>query len=196
MNIFVLDTDPKIAASYHCNKHVIKMILESVQMISTVLHSYGETRRTVKPGFQQHPCTLWAGRSKDNLKWLITLAIELDNQLFERYEKRHAFSELLEYFNEAVETLKFPYPEQGLTTFAIAMPDYLKELIPKDYTSEQAVQLYRKYYNVEKAYFASWKGSKEPEWFKPIFRLNHQRLHRTVIAINSKGIRIVKKLWK
>ena len=33
MNIFLLDKDPKIAAQYHCDKHVVKMILESAQML-------------------------------------------------------------------------------------------------------------------------------------------------------------------
>ena len=35
MNIFVLDRDPIQAAKYMCDKHVVKMILESCQLLST-----------------------------------------------------------------------------------------------------------------------------------------------------------------
>ena len=35
MNIFYLDRDPVIAAQMMCDKHVVKMILESAQMLST-----------------------------------------------------------------------------------------------------------------------------------------------------------------
>lgn len=40
MNIFALDKCPKISAKYHCDKHVVKMIIESAQMISTVFDKY------------------------------------------------------------------------------------------------------------------------------------------------------------
>ena len=36
MNIFILDNDPVIAAQMQCDKHVVKMIVESAQMLSTV----------------------------------------------------------------------------------------------------------------------------------------------------------------
>jgi hypothetical protein len=35
INIFVLDTDPKTAAQAHCNSHVLKMILEYGQLLSS-----------------------------------------------------------------------------------------------------------------------------------------------------------------
>ena len=63
MNIFALDIDVQKAAEYHCDKHVVKMILESAQMISTVFDKYDEHQSyMLKPCFQNHPCTLWAGR--------------------------------------------------------------------------------------------------------------------------------------
>ena len=38
MNIFVLDNDPKKCAEAHCNKHVVKMILEHAQLMCTAHH--------------------------------------------------------------------------------------------------------------------------------------------------------------
>lgn len=35
MNVFALDRDPYISASYHCDKHVVKMIVEYAQLLST-----------------------------------------------------------------------------------------------------------------------------------------------------------------
>lgn len=63
MNIFVLDTNPAIAASMHCDQHMGKMILESAQMLSTIvflnqpeLHSTGHY---YKPTHPKHPRTIW-----------------------------------------------------------------------------------------------------------------------------------------
>ena len=36
MNVFVLDDDPVVAAQLQCDKHVVKMIVESAQMLSTI----------------------------------------------------------------------------------------------------------------------------------------------------------------
>ena len=47
MNIFVLDINPKTAAQMQCDKHVVKMIVESAQMLSTahrMLDGYAEKR--------------------------------------------------------------------------------------------------------------------------------------------------------
>ena len=46
MNIFILDRDPKVCAQYHCDKHVVKMILETAQMICTVLNEVGHETPT------------------------------------------------------------------------------------------------------------------------------------------------------
>ena len=74
MNIFVLDSDPKVAATMLCDKHVVKMILESAQMLSTVAHTNGHIPR-YRPTHSKHPCTLWAGESKSNWQWLVAQEI-------------------------------------------------------------------------------------------------------------------------
>ena len=43
MNIFYLDSDPIIAAQMQCDKHVVKMILESTQLLYTANHENGGT---------------------------------------------------------------------------------------------------------------------------------------------------------
>ena len=138
MNIFVLDNDPRVAAAQHCDKHVVKMILETVQMLSTVRDRYGESA-PYKPSHKNHPCTLWAGASKE----------------FEsRYGKKHLSSIRLLEIVDPPESM----PSLGLTPFAQAMP--------ADYKCADAVEAYRTYYINDKMRFATWtRGASVPGWW-------------------------------
>ena len=62
MNIFVLHRDPKIAAQMSCDKHVVKMILETAQMLSSAARAKGAWA-PYKQTHKKHPCTLWSGGS-------------------------------------------------------------------------------------------------------------------------------------
>ena len=86
MNIFLLDYDHETCAQYHCDKHVVKMPLESTQMLSTV-HWRHNAEGPYLPVHQKHPCTLWAGQTVENYKWLWRLGIALCKEYTFRYEK-------------------------------------------------------------------------------------------------------------
>lgn len=82
MNIFVLDPDPAIAASYHCDQHLHKMILESAQMLCTWAHvkEIGDPilRRSIyKPAYINHPCTQWIIQDIKNVNWVIQLCLNI-----------------------------------------------------------------------------------------------------------------------
>ncbi len=79
MNIFVLDEDIEQCAQYHCDQHVVKMILESVQMLCTALNKKGFVT-PYKSTHVNHPCVLWVEESFDNFLWLKKLAIELNTE--------------------------------------------------------------------------------------------------------------------
>lgn len=81
MNIFVLDLSPQISASYHCDQHLHKMILESAQMLSSAAHSYFPILRSkiYKPAYLHHPCTRWVCESIDNMAWVCELALTLES---------------------------------------------------------------------------------------------------------------------
>ena len=67
MNIFHLHKDPKICAEYHCDKHVVKMILETAQMLSTAYHNnFIYNYNLYKTAFPKHPMTIWVGDSGAN----------------------------------------------------------------------------------------------------------------------------------
>ena len=88
MNIFVLDYDIKKCARYHCDKHVVKMILESAQMLSATVRLNG-----VNQGYaithKNHPCSKWARESISNWKWLRKLASELNREYKFRFERKN-----------------------------------------------------------------------------------------------------------
>ena len=148
MNIFILDNDPAKAAQYHCDKHIPKMILESAQMLSTVLGG------PYKPTHKNHPCTLWVAESQDNAEWVMTLAWHLNNEWRARYghNQNHKSWEVIRSMEDA--DLVGKLPPKGLTPFAQAMPD--------EYRNEDAVAAYRAYYRSKT--FAAWRNG-APAWW-------------------------------
>lgn len=151
MNIFILDKNPSLAAAYHCDKHVVKMILESAQIMSTVLHMKG-LPAPYKPTHQHHPCVKWAAESDANYAWLFDLFEALCDEYQARYCKRHKCEQYTEPFLLYYSYL--PHP----TSFVQCMPD--------EYKQDDVVAAYRTYYMKDKAHFAKWKLGNVPEWFK------------------------------
>ncbi len=153
MNIFVLDEDITRCARSHCDQHVAKMILESVQMLCTALSSKGyET--PYKPTHAHHPCVRWVAESHDNFKWLTELADALNSEYRFRYgrHKDHASIGALDQIRH------LEYESLGLTAFAQAMPEEYK--VPGD-----AVTAYRQFYLGEKSSFATWTRRPRPNWW-------------------------------
>ena len=153
MNIFVLDENPAIAATYACDKHVVKMILESAQMLCAV---HPEGTAPYKRSFYNHPCTKWVRESSDNYEWLIQHAHALCDEYTSRYGKEHKTREVIEWCDENRPEL----PEIGLTAFAQAMPD--------EYKSDDVFDSYQKYLINEKQHFAKWEKdpSRKPTWWR------------------------------
>ena len=90
MNIFYLHRDPKKAARYQYNKHVVKMILESAQMLCTAHHHYDEdTDVPYKKAHYNHPSTKWVRQSDEHYDWLYNHMLELGNEYTKRYSREH-----------------------------------------------------------------------------------------------------------
>ena len=147
MNIFILDRDPLVSAQYHADKHCGKMILESAQMLSTVLGG------PYRPTHQKHPCTLWVAKSRQNAVWLCTLAMGLNAEWRDRYghTRNHKSWEVIAPLWEKTYTL----PDEGLTPFILAMPD--------EYKTEDPVESYRAYYRSKT--FVKWERGPTPDWY-------------------------------
>ena len=154
MNIFVLDRNIRRCARYHCDKHVVKMILESAQIMCTSLSKHGFDV-PYRPTHLQHPCVLWLDRSYDNFLWLKELAMELNEEYRFRYERNtdHASVAVIRQIE------RHKYTGCGLTEFAQVMPDEYRY-------GNNPVRAYRAYYNGEKLRFATWRERGCPAWIK------------------------------
>jgi hypothetical protein len=93
MNIFVVDTDPQVAARSLCDKHVIKMILESSQLLCTAFHELGvdfiSPAYFLKATHRNHPCAIWTRETAGNYLWLARHNLALCGEYTFRYGKIH-----------------------------------------------------------------------------------------------------------
>ena len=160
MNIFVLDEDPVIAAQMQCDKHIVKMPLETAQMLCSVWHRYGLGDKVpYKEAHKKHPCTLWAGDSMDNYNWLWLHGMELCFEYTRRYNKIHKCQQVI---------MDLSYPSPSKFNFDNYFGTPHPQCMPDEYkcASDESVLAYRKYYVNDKKDIAKWeKGRDAPDWY-------------------------------
>ena len=141
MNIFATHETPGQSARNLCDTHVVKMLLESCQMLSTAAAAMGVDDVPYAPVHGRHPCTLWVGVSRENWDWLVQHADAINAEYMHRYGKAHnCFPPLL--WAKRLQPDPSWFPRSGLTVFADAT--YPKG--PKWETFEDGVRGYRDYY--------------------------------------------------
>jgi len=160
MNIFVLDECPVISAQMQCDKHIVKMPLETAQMLCSVWHRYGEGDKVpYKEAHKKHPCTLWAGDSLLNYDWLWKHGMELCFEYTRRYNKIHKCQQVIMDLEVYQCPFAFPIRDYG-TPHPQCMPDEYKCAF------DDPVQAYRKYYINDKKDIAKWEKSRvAPDWY-------------------------------
>lgn len=154
MNIFVLDSSPFKSAEAHCDRHVVKMTLETAQILCSAAHLHGAKNCAYKPTHLHHPCVQWAAASRDNYAWLIGLGNGLATEYYRRYGKVHKSADVIRgcvgYYTMI--------PAGGRTEHVQCMPEEYK-------VAGDPVQAYRNYYIGTKMGFARWKNVDEtPDW--------------------------------
>lgn len=155
MNIFFIENPNEIdkIAMSHYDKHVVKMILESAQILSTINRQNG-LDEGYKATHKHHPMTLWAGESLENWRWLRKLGISLCDEYTYRYGKIHKTRAVIENLSEPnIKNIGFTTPPQ-------CVPDEHKCEV------EEYVNAYRKYYMKDKIHIAKWTKRPVPEWFE------------------------------
>lgn len=157
MNIFFLDRDIHRAARYHCDQHIVKMPLESAQILCTVLHRYG-IDAPYKATHAKHPSVLWAGDSAAHYHWLRKFGTALCGEYSFRYGRRHKCEDVIGSLPRDPSL-----PDHGWTDPPQALPDI--------YRVDDVVTAYRSYYRAEKAVFAGkgparWSGRRVPPFMK------------------------------
>lgn len=155
MNIFVLDLSPTLAAQYQCDKHVVKMVLESTQLLSNAYpDGMGPYRRT----HMNHPCSLWARECFENWMWLAFHADALCKEYTFRYKKLHKCHTIV---GNMILNPPFIQAIGNKTPFVQAMPE--------EYKNADPVVAYRNYYMGAKYTIAKWdKGREKPHWYNSL----------------------------
>jgi hypothetical protein len=165
MNIFVLDLSPRLAAQYHCDVHVPKMILESVQLICTAHHVLGTKKERIpyKATHINHPCAVWVRESVSNYYWLLELVRNLNMEYRWRFGKKanHRSHDALLRLPLGI-TLPFTEVKmspQRMTPFPLCMPEAYR-------VEGDPVTSYRNYYKGGKAQIATWSRLRgKPDWY-------------------------------
>ena len=183
MNLFVLDKHPVVAAQLQCDKHVVKMIVESAQMLSTAhrmldgvmstgpsksgkriskkwTHPDPEMERVLyKAVHIQHPCTVWTMKSNNNYTWHWIHFTALCEEYTHRYGKVHSTDTLL---RDMLQQLPRNIPIDYLTNQPLAMKSNPECMFPND-----IVGSYRAFYQTKQERFRmAWTNRPIPEWFK------------------------------
>jgi len=141
MNIFYLDNDPAKAASYFYDKHKVKMILESAQMLCTAHHHYGNGDNVpYKKAHYNHPSTIWCRQNASQYMWLYDHMIALGKEYTKRYNKTHLT--IIKCAN-VLKQLPPTIPEDTFTEPPQCMPDHHK--VP-----DCSVTAYWNYYEQDK----------------------------------------------
>lgn len=150
MNIFYLDKDPVKAAQLQYNKHVVKMILESAQMLCTAHHCHGLDYETewvpYKKAHVNHPSTRWVRQSASNYLWLYYHMLALGDEYTKRYGKTH-----LSIIKCKEPLAKYP---DGILHTGFSEPP---QCMPDEYKRESAIHAYWLYYVHEKKNIAHKK---------------------------------------
>ena len=141
MNIFVTNQCPIQSARNLPDKHVVKMPLETCQMLAIIYSDWyygiGKLHRingipyaTARGAFRNHPCTQWAAAEYWHLSWLISHGLALCDEYTARYDKVHACQapmlEAVDIFEAAFDFNVDIYKDSLPMTFTRAMPEYLK----------------------------------------------------------------------
>jgi hypothetical protein len=162
VNIFFLSNDAYESAKMQCDKHVVKMILESAQILSTTHRIIDGNESGVLPDYRNeefyrithknHPSVIWARKSVSNHNWLVDHFDGLLQEYTHRYKKKHKTGRLL---------YDLQSPPSGLTDWDWTTPPCC---MPDEYKISSYVDNYREYYRKAKRHLHKWTNRDPPDW--------------------------------
>ena len=169
MNIFVLHKNSQLSTMFHHNRHIVKMPLETAQMLSTGQHvllgKKVNVEKLYRKTHENHGCNVWIRESLSNYIWLCEYGVYLCEEYKFRYSREHAARRVIDF------CLKNPLPiiDKGVTPFYQAIKPQYK-------LSTDGIENYRNFYCAEKlASFNkryqrwdinSWKNRSKPYWIE------------------------------
>ena len=189
MNVFYLHDDPKTCAEMHCDKHVVKMIIEYAQLMSTAhrvldgeeYYALSVNGRRIKrwrmtdlkyenglmkASHVHHPSNVWVRQSRQNYMWLNQMWNYLLLEYTHLYGKRHACADCMEVLYVWPKNI----PDVPFTPPTPAMPDECK-------IANNSLASYHKYYIEKKVRFAKLTNREAPLWYSNAINTNNANLH-------------------
>ncbi len=159
MNIFVTDPCPIQSARNLPDKHIVKMPLETCQMLAIIYSDWyygvgklykkdGTPYRTAHGAFRKHPCTIWAAANQYNLAWLIRHGYALCHEYQARYNKVHTCFDVI---SQAEMIYHTSFPDEFLSLASRKVTDFTRAM-PEDIkydTTINTIEAYKRYLNTK-----------------------------------------------
>jgi len=162
MNIFALSDSPVLSAQYQHDKHVVKMTLETAQLVSQAVRKRpdwielcSERDSLYRITHVHHPSSRWCRATAGNLRWLCQHGLALADEYSHRFWRTHKSRQIISIVQDLCDQL----PDEEQTPFAMAMP--------YQYKTDDPVLSYRLYYLHEKIHLDSnWTNRRRdlPDW--------------------------------
>ena len=184
MNIFALNEDPELSASYLCDKHVVKMLTESCQILADtcdpkdlILYAppkeNGQQRTLYKPN---NPCPRWVRASVNNKHWMVLHARQLMREYRKRYNNPDGFKQVIPFLDWVEDLGNRTTP----TSFVEVIPEAAFCRKHPNYFSSNIHERYQLFYLIDKI-FAKWKQT-PPAWYRKgrtdemVINLRHDKM--------------------
>lgn len=187
MNIFAIYRCPATAARHLVDSHVVKMVLESAQMLancfSPELLAREDCPRTKagtvrKYAHYNHPCSKWVRASKNNMLWLCEHALAMDVERIHRsnmkvqeqlqlkaegkpYSKVIANS--IPITHHCIPFIEWVIVNLGSSTIPDVPLTEFAQAMPDEFKCDDSVQAYRNLYINGKKHLHKWVRNK-PDW--------------------------------
>lgn len=158
MNVFVLDINPTKLAEYHNDKHIVKMVLETAQLLSSVHHMLDSPLKDecYRLTHKNHPWAVWARANAFNYQWLFQVFGALAGEYTFRYGRVHKSWDTKKDILVHI-PMGFHQTDE-MTSMPLCMPDYC--------IKDNVIDSYRNYYMTEKAHIAKWTKRQPPSWYQ------------------------------
>ena len=167
MNIFFIDKCPIKSAQQLCDKHVVKMVLETAQMCSTAMRHWDldeDLKYIYKSAYINHPMTVWVRANIHNLSWAVWHGISIGTEYTYRFGKIHKSSKVLEEIRDRLVEFKTPDTEQYCLYLSYNLHDEPPQCMPDEFKCDDYVEAYRAYYRKGKAHILNWTFREQPDW--------------------------------
>jgi hypothetical protein len=155
VNVFAVDRDPIRAARALCDRHVVKMTLETAQILCTAARTRLGREAPYRATHADHPCVAWAAARRENWEWLVRHGLALADEYERRFGRVHRSRAVIARM-----------ARRGPSRAAARRRQPFAQVMPERYRGPDAVAAYRRYYIGDKARFATWRPpSQPPRWW-------------------------------